>query len=62
MSRPLPCDGGIYWGHGGSFPGYETRGGATDDGRAAHVAVTVQLSDEASRKRVDNVVETALCR
>ncbi|MEE1793088.1 serine hydrolase [Streptomyces sp. BE308] len=62
VSRPLPCDGGIYWGHGGSFPGYETRGGATDDGRAAHVAVTVQLSDEASRKRVDNVVETALCR
>ncbi|MCX4675188.1 beta-lactamase family protein [Streptomyces sp. NBC_01433] len=62
VSKPLPCDDGIYWGHGGSFPGYETRGGATDDGRAANVAVTVQLSDEASRKRVDSVVETALCR
>ncbi|QEV19306.1 class A beta-lactamase-related serine hydrolase [Streptomyces alboniger] len=63
VSKPLPCgDGGLYWGHGGSFPGYETRGGATDDGRAANVAVTMQLSDAASRARVDRVVETALCR
>ncbi|MFD9338005.1 serine hydrolase domain-containing protein [Streptomyces sp. NPDC060028] len=64
VSKPLPlsCGGGVYWGHGGSFPGYETRGGVTDDGRAAHVAVTVQLAGEAARKRVDHVVETALCR
>jgi D-alanyl-D-alanine carboxypeptidase len=61
VSKPLPC-GGLYWGHGGSFPGYETRGGVTDDGRAAHVAVTIQLTDEAARKRVDNVVDAALCR
>ncbi|MFG2500201.1 serine hydrolase domain-containing protein [Streptomyces sp. NPDC048441] len=62
VSKPLPCGDDIYWGHGGSFPGYETRGGATDDGRAANVAVTMQLNDEAARKRVDRVVETALCR
>ncbi|MYW03556.1 serine hydrolase domain-containing protein [Streptomyces sp. SID3343] len=63
VSKPLPCrNGGLYWGHGGSFPGYETRGGATDDGRAANVAVTMQLNDEAARARVDSVVETALCR
>ncbi|MFH8518435.1 serine hydrolase domain-containing protein [Streptomyces gelaticus] len=61
VSKPLPC-GGLYWGHGGSFPGYETRGGATDDGRAANIAVTMQLTDEAARKRVDSVVNTALCR
>ncbi|MFD7616934.1 serine hydrolase domain-containing protein [Streptomyces sp. NPDC059802] len=61
VSKPLPC-GGLYWGHGGSFPGYETRGGATDDGRAANIAVTMQLTDEAARKRVDNVVDAALCR
>ncbi|WSQ40817.1 beta-lactamase family protein [Streptomyces sp. NBC_01224] len=61
VSMPLPC-GGVYWGHGGSFPGYETRGGATDDGRAANVAVTVQLTDEAARERVDSVVDRALCR
>ncbi|MFE6018186.1 serine hydrolase domain-containing protein [Streptomyces sp. NPDC056441] len=61
VSMPLPC-GGVYCGHGGSFPGYETRGGATDDGRAANVAVTVQLTDEAARERVDSVVDRALCR
>ncbi|MFF2039923.1 serine hydrolase domain-containing protein [Kitasatospora sp. NPDC058170] len=62
VSRPLPCGRGLLWGHGGSFPGYETRGGATDDGRAVNVAVTVQLTDQASRQRVDEVVDTALCR
>ncbi|WP_237330477.1 serine hydrolase domain-containing protein [Streptomyces sp. BA2] len=62
VSKPLPCGDGLYWGHGGSFPGYETRGGATDDGRAANVAVTMQLNDEAGRERVDKVVNEALCR
>lgn len=63
VSKPLACaGGGLYWGHGGSFPGYETRGGATDDGRAAHVAVTMQLGGAAGRKRVDEVVDAALCR
>ncbi|WP_405743558.1 beta-lactamase family protein [Streptomyces sp. NBC_01525] len=61
VSRPLPC-GGLSWGHGGSFPGYETRGGATDDGRAAHVAVTRQLTDEAGRRNLERTVDTALCR
>ncbi|MFB6877590.1 serine hydrolase domain-containing protein [Streptomyces sp. NPDC056323] len=61
VSRPLPC-GGLSWGHGGSFPGYETRGGATDDGRAASVAVTVQLTDEPSRRNLERAVDTALCR
>ncbi|KJK57456.1 beta-lactamase [Saccharothrix sp. ST-888] len=61
VSRPLPC-GGLSWGHGGSFPGYETRGGATDDGRAANVAVTMQLTDEAGRRNLDRAVDTALCR
>ncbi|MFI1594449.1 serine hydrolase domain-containing protein [Streptomyces venezuelae] len=61
VSRPLSC-GGLYWGHGGSYPGYETRGGATDDGRAANVAVTVQPTDEAVMSHVDEVVDTALCR
>ncbi|MCZ4120987.1 serine hydrolase domain-containing protein [Streptomyces sp. H39-S7] len=61
VSKPLSC-GGLYWGHGGSYPGYETRGGATVGGRAANVAVSVQLSDEATRGRVDRVVDAALCR
>ncbi|WP_406084532.1 serine hydrolase domain-containing protein [Streptomyces virginiae] len=61
VSRPLPC-GGLSWGHGGSFPGYETRGGATDDGRATTVAVTMQLTDEAGRRNLERAVDTALCR
>lgn len=60
-SRPLSC-GGVYWGHGGDIPGYETRGGATDDGRAASVAVTTMPTDEAGARRVENTVDTALCR
>ncbi|WP_103533434.1 serine hydrolase [Streptomyces sp. SM11] len=61
VSRPLPC-GGLAWGHGGSFPGYETRGGATDDGRATNVAVTTQLTGEAARRTLERAVDTALCR
>ncbi|MET9358565.1 serine hydrolase domain-containing protein [Streptomyces sp. NPDC006617] len=60
-SRPLPC-GGLSWGHGGSFPGYETRSGATDDGRAASVAVTTQLTGAAARRSLERAVDTALCR
>ncbi|WP_344072251.1 serine hydrolase domain-containing protein [Streptomyces crystallinus] len=61
VSTPLSC-GGVYWGHGGSFPGYETRGGVTEDGRrAADVAVTVQQSDKAPMKHVESVVDSALC-
>ncbi|MFJ2774456.1 serine hydrolase domain-containing protein [Streptomyces sp. NPDC087300] len=61
VSKPLSC-GGVYWGHGGSMTGYETRGGATDDGRAANVAVTTQPSDEKVMKHVDRLVDKALCR
>ncbi|MFE9560932.1 serine hydrolase domain-containing protein [Streptomyces sp. NPDC006487] len=61
VSRPLPC-GGLSWGHGGSFPGYETRGGATDDGRATNVAVTMQLEGEEGRRNLERTVDTTLCR
>ncbi|KDN86028.1 serine hydrolase domain-containing protein [Kitasatospora cheerisanensis] len=60
VSRPLSC-GGRYWGHGGSFPGYETRGGATENGRAANVAVTEQLTTPTSRAHLDDLVDAALC-
>ena len=61
VRRPLSC-GGVSRGHGGSTTGYETRGGATDDGRAASVAVTTQPSDKAVMDHVDAVVDKALCR
>ncbi|MGW4382154.1 serine hydrolase domain-containing protein [Kitasatospora sp. NPDC004531] len=60
VSRPLTC-GGRYWGHGGSIPGYETRTGATPDGRAAALAVTEQLDDPAARQRLDALIDTSLC-
>ncbi|MFE7316505.1 serine hydrolase domain-containing protein [Streptomyces sp. NPDC057555] len=61
ISRPLSC-GGVYWGHGGDIPGYETRGGVTEDGRAANIAVTSIPTDEAATQHLESVVDTALCR
>ncbi|MEV6731638.1 serine hydrolase domain-containing protein [Streptomyces sp. NPDC051364] len=61
VSRPLSC-GGLYWGHGGDIPGYETRGGATEEGRAVSVAVTTMAKDEAAAHRVEAVVDKAFCR
>nr|WP_104820784.1 serine hydrolase domain-containing protein [Kitasatospora sp. MMS16-BH015] len=59
-SRPLTC-GGVYWGHGGAIPGYNTAGGATDDGRAVNFAVTTIPGDAAGR-HVEAAVDSALCR
>ncbi|MEU8542428.1 serine hydrolase domain-containing protein [Streptomyces sp. NPDC048717] len=59
-STPLSC-GGVYWGHGGTALGYRTRGGVTEDGRAAGVAVTTAPAGAASQ-RVEAAVDTALCR
>ncbi|MFG3283308.1 serine hydrolase domain-containing protein [Streptomyces sp. NPDC048111] len=59
-STPLSC-GGVYWGHGGTALGYRTRGGVTEDGRAAAVAVTTAPTGAASQ-RVEDAVDTALCR
>jgi D-alanyl-D-alanine carboxypeptidase len=60
VSTPLSC-GGVYWGHGGSTTGYETRGGVTQKGRAANIAVTIQPTDGAAMKHVESLVDTALC-
>ncbi len=61
MSRPLSC-GGVYWGHGGDIPGYESRGGVTEDGRAVSIAVTAVPTDGATTRHLESVVDTALCR
>ncbi len=60
MSNPLSC-GGLYWGHLGTIPGYFSSGGATDDGRAAGVAVTM-IPGDAAEQHVKAAVDTALCR
>ncbi|MEV6595553.1 serine hydrolase domain-containing protein [Actinoplanes sp. NPDC051346] len=58
FSRELSC-GGVYWGHGGDIPGFETRGGIAPNGRAVHVAVTA-IPDSA--EAVEAAVDKALCR
>lgn len=62
FSIPLSC-GGLQWGHGGDTPGYGTKTGATDDGRAAAVAVTANMppTPDAST-HAQALVDTALCR
>lgn len=64
FSVPLSC-GGVYWGHGGDIDGYETRGGATDDGRSVGLAVTAlpgTFGDaEQGARAVMKSVDTAFC-
>ncbi|KOG23234.1 serine hydrolase domain-containing protein [Streptomyces viridochromogenes] len=60
-SRPLPC-GGLYWGHTGDFPGFETAGGATLDGRQATVMVNLGPGGpDAQSADMRSAVRTALC-
>jgi D-alanyl-D-alanine carboxypeptidase len=59
VSRPLSC-GGVYWGHGGDIPGYRTRGGVTDAGRAVNITVTAP-PDAAAAPHVEAAVDAALC-
>lgn len=62
---PLSC-GGVYWGHGGDIHGYETRGGATDDGRAVGLAVTALPGTfgnaDQGAQAVLSTVDAAFCR
>ncbi|WP_282797227.1 serine hydrolase domain-containing protein [Streptomyces sp. CC224B] len=60
VGTPLSRGGQVFWGHGGSMTGYETRGGVTEDGRAVHVAVTTQPG-EATRKHMEELVDEVLC-
>ncbi|MEI5101480.1 serine hydrolase domain-containing protein [Streptomyces sp. PmtG] len=61
-STPLSC-GGLRWGHGGDTPGYHSVPGVTDDGRAATVVVTAnQPPTQKGFEKVDQVLDTALCR
>ncbi|MBB5857739.1 serine hydrolase domain-containing protein [Amycolatopsis umgeniensis] len=65
MSNPLSC-GGVYWGHGGDIHGFETRGGATEDGRTVGLAVTAMPGTfgdaEKGSKAVMATVDSAFCR
>ncbi|MFC6934876.1 serine hydrolase domain-containing protein [Actinomadura yumaensis] len=60
-SYRLPC-GGLYWGHDGGIPGFQTFGGATVDGRQATVMVNLYPGESAAQDG-DTVaaVGAALC-
>ncbi|MGW1563623.1 serine hydrolase domain-containing protein [Streptomyces sp. NPDC002144] len=60
VEMKLSC-GGVAWGHGGDFDGYENRNGATADGQAATVAVTTLPSSPESAEHVNAALDTALC-
>ncbi|MFJ7497879.1 serine hydrolase domain-containing protein [Streptomyces sp. NPDC097727] len=60
VSTPLSCGNDVYWGHGGSMTGYETRGGITGNGQAVNVAVTTQPR-KATQKHMEEIVGRALC-
>ncbi|TSB22508.1 beta-lactamase family protein [Streptomyces benahoarensis] len=61
-STPLSC-GGLMWGHRGDTPGYHTRTGATDDGRAATIATTARPAPTSrGLNHADALLNTALCK
>ncbi|MEV0614585.1 serine hydrolase domain-containing protein [Nonomuraea sp. NPDC050404] len=59
-SVKLSC-GGTAWGHGGSFPGYNTANAATEDGRAATITVTQLPTTPDGMKNVEAALDNALC-
>jgi D-alanyl-D-alanine carboxypeptidase len=58
--RTTSCGVG-YWGHGGDIPGYETRGGVADNGRAVNLAVTALPDNATAAGDVEAFVDTAIC-
>ena len=61
ISRTLSC-GDLAWGHGGSITGYQTTGGATDDGRAVTIATTRLPSTPEQIAVLQPAVDAELCR
>ncbi|MGY0235550.1 serine hydrolase domain-containing protein [Longispora urticae] len=61
ISVPLSC-GGVSWGHGGDIPGYSTRVGVTEDGRAVSVAVTSVGRPTPDGDPATKVVDAVLCQ
>lgn len=61
QSTPLPC-GGLYWGHDGGIPGFQTMGATTTDGRSATMMVNLYPGEsEAQDADIRAALATALC-
>lgn len=62
ISTPLAgCDGALYWGHGGTTPGFRTLGGVTADGRRAQLVVNDEPASYESWLAMSTTLHTALC-
>lgn len=57
---PVSC-GKELWGHGGSIPGFRTRGGVTTDGRAVNVTVNEITASPTGSADMMKVVDAAVC-
>ncbi len=62
LIRYLTSCGKDLWGHGGSIPGFRTRGGVTTDGRAVNVTVNQLVPEQNASADVFEVVDVAVCR
>ncbi|MDG9673229.1 serine hydrolase [Micromonospora sp. DH14] len=62
ISTPLAgCEEVLYWGHGGTTPGFRTLGGVTADGRRAQLVVNDEPASYESWQALSATVHTALC-
>ncbi|RGC66929.1 D-alanyl-D-alanine carboxypeptidase precursor [Micromonospora sp. MW-13] len=62
ISTPLTeCGGTLYWGHGGTTPGFRTLGGVTTDGRRAQLVVNDEPVSYESWQALSTTLHTALC-
>ncbi|GGO13341.1 serine hydrolase [Micromonospora parathelypteridis] len=62
ISTPLAgCGGALYWGHGGTTPGFRTLGGVTADGRRAQLVVNDEPASYESWQALSATLHTALC-
>lgn len=60
MYHQLPC-GKDSWGHGGDIDGFETRGGATTDGRSVTILTNQVPTTPDPTRNINQLVDTALC-
>ncbi|MET8267686.1 serine hydrolase domain-containing protein [Micromonospora arida] len=62
ISTPLvDCGGALYWGHGGTTPGFRTLGGVTAGGRRAQLVVNDEPASYESWQALSTTLHTALC-
>jgi D-alanyl-D-alanine carboxypeptidase len=60
ISTPLDC-GGLYWGHGGTTPGFETNGGVAPDGRRVQLVLNQTVDTQQGFDDKLATIQTALC-